>query len=199
MDPDPDVSQFQRLAEIVHVAEITSIAQKPPPSPQGSTTPACTAISTSHSQLHHLEQVPRPVPRPKRARERLQPRRCCRLSTVLVGMTCPKRRRKMRIRRSRFLATVSLSFKSIPTSLLTQFTLIVSAVGYTLVANSIPLTRSTAVPPNPFANKVPHPQLDPRYSETTAGSRRLVQLSRLTITLDDSSQHGLVSSLILIR
>ncbi|KAI5452304.1 RNA-binding RNA processing protein rpp1 [Naganishia albida] len=64
-------------------------------------------------------------------------------------------------------------------------------LGYTLVANSIPLTRSTAVPPNPFANKVPHPQLDPRYSETTAGSRRLVQLSRLTITLDDSSQHGL--------
>jgi hypothetical protein len=67
-------------------------------------------------------------------------------------------------------------------------------VGYTLVANSIPLTRSTAVPPNPFATQVPYPQLDPRYSETTAGSRRLVQLSRLTITLDDSSQHGLVSS-----
>lgn len=67
------------------------------------------------------------------------------------------------------------------------------AVGYTLVANSIPSTRSTAVPPNPFSNEVPYPQLDPRYSETTAGSRRLVQLSRLTITLDDSSQHGLVS------
>jgi hypothetical protein len=67
------------------------------------------------------------------------------------------------------------------------------AVGYTLVANSIPSTRSTAVPPNPFSNEVPYPQLDPRYSEATAGSRRLVQLSRLTITLDDSSQHGLVS------
>lgn len=67
------------------------------------------------------------------------------------------------------------------------------AVGYTLVTNSIPSTRSTAVPRNPFSNQVPYPQLDPRHSETTAGSRTLVQLSRLTITLDDSSQHGLVS------
>lgn len=66
-------------------------------------------------------------------------------------------------------------------------------MGYTIVANSVPSIRSTTVPPSPFVNQVPHPSLDPRYSDNVAGSRRLVQLSRITITLDDSSQHGLVS------
>ncbi|GHJ86684.1 hypothetical protein NliqN6_3086 [Naganishia liquefaciens] len=64
-------------------------------------------------------------------------------------------------------------------------------LGYTLVANSIPSTRTTTVVPNPFSIQVPYPQLDPRFSKEAAGSRRLVQLSRLTITLDDSTQHGL--------
>ncbi|KAJ9097231.1 hypothetical protein QFC21_004900 [Naganishia friedmannii] len=64
-------------------------------------------------------------------------------------------------------------------------------LGYTIVANSAPSIRSTTVPPSPFVNQVPHPGLDPRYSDDATGSRRLVQLSRITITLDDSSQHGL--------
>ncbi|KAJ9110496.1 hypothetical protein QFC19_001622 [Naganishia cerealis] len=64
-------------------------------------------------------------------------------------------------------------------------------LGYTVIANSVPSIRSTSVPLSPFSSQVPHPTLDPRYSDNATGSRRLVQLSRVTITLDDSSQHGL--------
>lgn len=67
------------------------------------------------------------------------------------------------------------------------------AVGYDVVGCTISSEPSNSVVPNPFALAPPFPDLDPRSPTRSNAGRRVVQVTRFHIRLDDGKTHCFVS------
>jgi hypothetical protein len=68
------------------------------------------------------------------------------------------------------------------------------SVGCSIIACTLTPVTPGQIPPNPFLNSRPFPNVDPRnVASTSTSPQRIVQLSRLHVIIDDSIQHGFVS------